>query len=138
MAQNFKNHTRWSTPYHFFALPFIIASIWISVDLFIENTDVLHGLMVCAFISIGFAAAFARYFALKVQDRAARADERLRYFILSGKMLPKQLKMGQILALRFASDEELLDLVDRVIFDTLSAKEIKQAIVDWRPDHYRI
>ena len=62
-------------------------------------------------------AAFARMFAVKVQDRAARADERLRYYILSGKMLPAKLRMSQILALRFASDEEMVAL---------------------RADHYRV
>ncbi|MEJ5996002.1 DUF6526 family protein [Pedobacter sp. Du54] len=138
MIQNFKNHKRYSITYHFITVPLMIAAIWVAIDLFIENQDVLHGLMVCSFFLIAIVAAFARMFALKVQDRAARADERLRYYILSGKMLPAKLRMSQILALRFASDEEFVALVDRTLFDKLSSKEIKQAIVDWRADHDRV
>ena len=138
MAQNFKNHKRYSIPYHFIALPIMVAAIWISVDLFIENQDLLHALLVVAFLLIAVVAAFSRMFALKVQDRAARADERLRYYILAGKMLPANLRMSQILALRFASDDELVALVDRTLFDKLSSKEIKQAIVEWRADHDRV
>ncbi len=138
MAQNFKNHKRYSIPYHFIAIPLMIAAIWVSIRLYIENQDMLHGLLVCAFILIAIVAVFARMFAIKVQDRAARADERLRYYILAGKMLPNNLRMSQILALRFASDEELVAMVDRVLFDKLSSKEIKQAIIDWRADHDRV
>ncbi len=138
MAQNFKNHKRYSIPYHFIAIPLMIAAIWVSIRLYIENQDMLHGLLVCAFILIVIVAVFARMFAIKVQDRAARADERLRYYILAGKMLPNNLRMSQILALRFASDEELVAMVDRVLFDKLSSKEIKQAIIDWRADHDRV
>lgn len=138
MAQNFKNHKRYSIPFHFITIPIIVGSICLSINLFLENQDVLHGLIILAFLLIGIVALFARMFALKAQDRAARADERLRYYILSGKMLPSTLRLSQILALRFASDEELVALVDRTLFDKLSSTEIKQAIIDWRADHDRV
>lgn len=138
MAQSFKNHKRYSTPYHFVTVPIILLGIILSTTLLVENQDLLHGLLALSFILIAIVALFARFFALKAQDRAARADERLRYFILTGKRLPVQLRMSQILALRFASDDELPALVDRVLFDKLSSTEIKQAIVDWRPDNDRI
>ncbi|MGF1924220.1 MAG: DUF6526 family protein [Bacteroidia bacterium] len=138
MAQNFKNHKRYSIPYHFVTVPVILSGIILSGTLFFENQDLLHALLALLFILIAIVALFARFFALKAQDRAARADERLRYFILTGKRLPVQLRMSQILALRFSSDEELPALVDRVLFDKLSSTEIKQAIVDWRPDNDRI
>lgn len=138
MAQNFNNHKRYSIPYHFILIPLIITAVWASVDLYIDNQDLQHALIVFALILIGFTAALTRLFALQVQDRAARADERLRYFILSGKMLPNQLDISQILALRFASDEELVALVDRTLADKLSSKKIKQAILNWRADNYRV
>ena len=96
MTQNFKNHKRFSTPFHFIAIPFVVFAIGVAVNLFIENQDVLHGLIICAFILIAFAMLFARFFALKVQDRAIKAEENLRYFSLTGKLLPKQLRGGQI------------------------------------------
>ena len=138
MIQNFKNHKRFSTPFHFVTMPFVMLAIGVAVSLFIENQDVLHGLIVCAFILIGVAMLFARFFALKVQDRAIRAEENLRYFSLTGKLLPKKLRGSQIIALRFAPDEEFVELVDRVLSDNLSSKEIKQSIVAWRADHHRI
>ncbi|RZK41683.1 MAG: hypothetical protein EOO90_10025 [Pedobacter sp.] len=137
-TQDYHNHTRYSIPFHFITVPLILLMVGLSIYLFLQNPDLLHGLIVVAFILIGVAAAFARLFALKVQDRAARADERLRYFILTGNRLPEKLRMSQILALRFASDDELVALVERVQFDKLSSKEIKQAIVDWRADYHRV
>ena len=138
MIQNFKNHKRFSTPFHYITMPLVMLAIAVAVNLFIENQDVMHGLIICAFILIGVAMLFARFFALKAQDRAIKAEENLRYFSLTGKLLPKQLRGSQIIALRFSPDEEFVGLVDRVLIDKLSSKEIKQAIVAWRADHHRI
>jgi len=81
---------------------------------------------------------FIRTFALKAQDRAIRAEERLRYFILTGKPLPAELRFSQIIALRFASDAEYLELLDRTIKEQLSAKEIKAQIKNWKADYHRV
>ncbi len=75
---------------------------------------------------------------IKVQDRAIRAEENLRHFALTGKLLDPNLKMGQIIALRFASDEEFLALAKRAIDEKLSREEIKKAIKTWRADNHRI
>jgi len=81
---------------------------------------------------------YMRIFALKAQDRAIRAEERLRYYIMTQKELPSDLKLSQIIALRFASDEEFLPLVDRAIAEKLSAKEIKAQIKNWKGDYHRV
>lgn len=138
MAQNFSNHKRFFPPYHFFTIPLILTGLGFAIYAFVQETDLTHGLIVLAFMLIGFVGLFSRFFALKVQDRAARADERLRYYILAGKMLPSTLRMGQILALRFASDEEFVALVDRALKENLSPTEIKKAIKHWRGDYHRI
>jgi hypothetical protein len=83
-------------------------------------------------------AWYARTFALKAQDRAIKAEEALRYYIMTGKALPTELKMGQIIALRFASDSEYLALLERAIKENLSNKEIKLAIQNWKADYYRV
>jgi len=90
-------------------------------------------LFVCTFLTW----AYLRTFALKAQDRAIRAEESLRYFILSGKAIDKRLTMPQIIALRFAPDEEFLELAEKAVVENLSNKDIKQAIVNWRADHHR-
>ncbi|MBM3915438.1 MAG: hypothetical protein FJ348_05290 [Sphingomonadales bacterium] len=79
-----------------------------------------------------------RSYGLKVQDRAIRTEERLRHFILTGQPLDKRLKMGQIVALRFAADQEMPALAKRAAEETLTPKQIKQAITEWRPDLRRV
>ncbi|RZK67525.1 MAG: hypothetical protein EOO95_02665 [Pedobacter sp.] len=80
----------------------------------------------------------ARTFALKAQDRAIRAEEKFRYFLLAGKALPAELTLAHILALRFASDGELVVLVDKVISMQLSPDGIKKEIKSWRGDQHRV
>ena len=82
--------------------------------------------------------AFTRSFPLKAQDRAIRAEENFRYYLLTGKLLPSGLKISQIVALRFASDDEFPKLVERTLSENLSSKQIKQAIQNWKPDNYRV
>ncbi len=79
-----------------------------------------------------------RTYALKAQDRAIRAEENLRHFILTGKPFDSRLNIRQIIALRFASDEELPTLAKKAAEENLHSKEIKQQIKDWRADNYRI
>lgn len=138
MEQNFSNHKRFFPPYHFFTIPLIVTGLGFAIYALVQSTDLTHVLIVWAFALIGFVGLFSRFFALKAQDRAARADERLRYYILAGKMLPTTLTMGQVMALRFASDEELVALVDRALAEQLSPTDIKKAIKNWRGDYHRI
>jgi hypothetical protein len=79
-----------------------------------------------------------RTYALKAQDRAIRAEENLRHFILTGKPFDSRLNIRQIIALRFASDEELPALAKKAAEEKLRSKEIKQQINHWREDNYRI
>jgi hypothetical protein len=57
---------------------------------------------------------------------------------MTGKTLPTELKMGQIIALRFASDSEFLSLLEKAIRENLSNKEIKLAIQNWKADYDRV
>ncbi len=138
MEQNFKNHTKLNPPFHFFAIPATLIGLGFAIYKFTEQQDLTNALLICAFILLGFALSFARMYALKAQDRAIRAEEKLRYFILTNKMLPSQLRMGQIIALRFASDEEYVSLTERAIAENLSSKEIKMSIKNWKADHNRL
>ena len=83
-------------------------------------------------------AWFVRSFPLKAQDRAIKAEENLRYYVMTGKLFPKELKVSQIIALRFASDEEFLPLVEKALKENLTNKEIKMLIKIWRADVYRV
>lgn len=79
-----------------------------------------------------------RTYALKAQDRAIRAEENLRHFILTGKPFDSRLNIRQIIALRFASDEELPSLAKKAAEESLRSKQIKEEIKNWRADNYRI
>jgi Family of unknown function (DUF6526) len=83
------------------------------------------------------AAFFGRVFALKAQDRAIRAEENLRHFAMTGRLLDARLNPPQIVALRFASDTEFLALAQRAAKESMKPADIKAAIKNWRPDLYR-
>jgi hypothetical protein len=83
-------------------------------------------------------AVFSRSFALRAQDRAIRAEEQLRHYVLTGMPLDRRLTVRQIIGLRFASDEELAALAQRAASENLSEDAIKRAVKTWRPDSYRV
>src|SRR5260370_410994 len=82
--------------------------------------------------------SFARGFPRNAQHRAIRAEENLRYFVMTGKLLDPRLSMLQIVALRFASDAEFVPLALRAANENLAPKDIKQAIKTWRADEHRV
>jgi hypothetical protein len=82
-----------------------------------------------------------RLYALKVQDRVIRLEERLRLNALCSEAFrPRifELTEDQLIALRFASDAEVCSLAERAVSERLSRREIKKAIREWRPDYWRI
>lgn len=141
--QNFANHTRFVPLFHFFSIPvFLINFLW---SLYRLRT---LGLSFAGIFGVLLAAALvvlvlcARLFALAVQDRVIRLEERLRY----ERILPEglrwraddELTVGQFVSLRFASDEELPQLVQKVLDEKLvERKAIKRLIKNWRPDYLR-
>lgn len=139
--QNYKNHAQMVPGFHYVTFTLVIALLAGSVKYLIQSTSentTLSKLMLIVAILFVLIAWYARTFALKAQDRAIKAEEALRYYIMTGKALPTELKMGQIIALRFASDSEYLALLERAIKENLSNKEIKLAIQNWKADYYRV
>lgn len=94
-------------------------------------------LIVVMVVCVLIISLLARTFALKAQDRAIRAEENLRHFVLTGKLLDSGLEIKQIIALRFASDAEFPGLATKAVKDRMAPNDIKQAVKDWRPDTYR-
>jgi hypothetical protein len=140
--QNFANHTKFVPAYHFFAVPVFVANfVW---SLFRLRTlgfsfaGVFGVLVAAALVVLVFVA---RLFALAVQDRVVRLEEQLRYArLLPADLLTRtaELTMGQVIALRFASDAELPALARKVLDEKLvERKAIKQLIKNWKPDYLR-
>jgi len=141
MSQNYSNHRQFVKGYHGFALPLIVALLGGSIaNLATTSPDNLYSasLMLLVSILIVLIMFYARRFALIAQDRAIRAEENLRHFILTGKKLDPALKLSQIIALRFASDEEMSELVKKAIEENLSSREIKKLVKNWRADFHRV
>ena len=142
MEQNYSNHSRIVKPFHGLLFVLLIIGLGGSINNFFRSIDTENfysaSLLLLLFVICILISWYVRAFPLKAQDRAIRAEENFRYYVLTGKPLPSNLSMGQIVALRFASDEELPLLAERSIHEKLTGKEIKSAIKNWKPDHYRV
>jgi Family of unknown function (DUF6526) len=143
--QSYSHHTRWDPPFHFFVMPVIVlaALTAIVLHLFIHfQPHPLHGVLITVF-AIAFVMMLfkIRLYALKVQDRVIRLEERLRLATLLPEPLRAripELSVGQLVALRFASDAELPALAQKAMNEKLSPDAIKKSIQNWRPDNWRV
>ena len=139
--QNFNNHAQMVPGFHYLTFGGIFALLGGSINYLVQSSaenKYLAALLVLASIVFVLVAWFTRTFALKAQDRAIRAEEQLRHYVLTGKLLPASLRVGQIVALRFAQDAEFPALVEKAAANNLSGKEIKQSIQNWKADFYRV
>lgn len=139
--QNFKNHVRLVPLWHFATGGAILALIVGSViNLFKTSKATVYADSLIVLIALILASlfVFSRSFALKAQDRAIRAEENLRHFALTGKLLDRQLRTSQIIALRFAPDDEFVELAQKATEKKMRSKDIKRSIVKWKADHHRV
>jgi hypothetical protein len=140
-TQNYSNHARFDPLWHFTAMPLTLAGLVASIVNLVRCSEVncfMSVLLVLIFFIMATVVALVRSYGLKVQDRAIRAEERLRHFVLTGQPLDKRLRMGQIVALRFATDEEMPALAKRAAEESLTPKQIKEAIKVWKADLRRV
>lgn len=140
--QNFKNHAKLNPLHHFILTPItLILLVWSSIYLVkygLRSASIFFFLLALA---VFLCALISRMYATKNQDRTIRLEMRLRYFEMTGTSFSskeKQLKLSQIIALRFAGDAEILSLLERAIAENLSSKEIKSAITHWQGDYNRV
>lgn len=143
MPQTFANHAKTDPKYHWFLMPiFVIDVVWALWRLVMAPYELTYRIW-----SVVVAAALlvlvltVRLYSLKVQDRVIRLEERLRMMsILPNELKPRiwELKEPQLIALRFASDEELAGLVEKTLATNLDPKSIKRSIQVWRPDYFRV
>lgn len=100
----------------------------------------LYNASLIAVLSVAmlFLLYFCRTFPLRAQDRAIRAEENLRHFAMTGKLLDSRLTIRQIIGLRFASDVEFVELARKAANEGLSQDAIKRAVTGWRADHDRL
>ncbi len=139
--QTFANHARRDPLFHFFTVPVFMLAVIAALLHFIRHPGWHSG----AFFVLSVAALIAvfklRLYALRVQDRVIRLEERLRLATLLPEPLRSrmpELTEDQLIALRFAADGELPKLTERALSEHLSRADIKKAIQVWRPDYWRV
>jgi hypothetical protein len=142
--QNFKNHTRWYPPFHFFVLPMLLLNLIFSIYVTIHHWPehrVLFPWWIVMSIVLFMMAGISRGQTLRAQDRVIRLEERLRlHALLPAEERPhiNEFSIKQLIALRFASDDELPALARKTLTQNLEPKAIKQNIVNWRGDYHRV
>jgi hypothetical protein len=146
--QTFASHTRFDPLFHFFLLPVFGLGLVLSLVHFFAHLshsdfrDNFHAFLLILLASALLGAVLKiRLYAIKVQDRVIRLEERLRLTQLLSEPLRSripELTEDQLCGLRFASDGEVSKLTERALNEKLSRKQIKQAIQSWRPDYWRV
>jgi hypothetical protein len=141
--QNYGNHRRYFVPFHYVLLPLAFLT-WVGAIVHLyrawagslaAGTALLLFLLATCLLML---CPISRIFALKAQDRAIRAEENLRHYVLAGKPLDPKLTIRQIIGLRFAPDEEFVALAARAAAESLSEDDVKKAVKNWKPDTYRV
>ncbi|MFQ5349103.1 MAG: DUF6526 family protein [Thermoanaerobaculia bacterium] len=142
-GQNYSNHRRFVAGYHFVLAAIVLLCLVGSlVQLYRAWTAGENRVMSALIVLLAIAAAqfywYCRVFPLKAQDRAIRAEEKLRHYVLTGEMPDARLDTRQIIGLRFAGDGEFPALARRAAEEGMSEDGIKKAVQDWRGDTYRV
>jgi hypothetical protein len=142
VPQTYDNHTRWHAPFHFFAAPVMVTNFVVALVQLIRDPGLERGWWLVVSAALVVVTALVRANALRAQDRVIRLEESLRYYQLLPDELAQRaasLTPGQVVALRFAPDEELEGLVSEVLGGRLTKpNEIKRAIKGWRADTFRV
>jgi hypothetical protein len=139
--QNFKNHTRLDPMFHGFLVIGALILLGSAIYALVRQPDWWGTMRVFGVLWAIVLMGRTRAYALKVQDRLIRLEERLRLSQLlpdSARARIGELNEGQLIALRFASDGEVTELVQQTLDGKWDKKQIKSAVRVWRPDLFRV
>lgn len=139
--QSFANHAKFDPPFHFFVLPVLLVNIFVVAFFLFRSPGWGGAWILLVSVALLVFAGRTRSFVTHLQDRVIRLEERLRLSTVLQEPLRSrvnELTDSQLVGLRFASDTELPVLVQRALDEKLSRRDIKKAIVDWRPDYARV
>ncbi len=142
-TQSFEKHAKFVPMYHqvLFGILFVtfigsLVNLYHSLG---DHERIYNASLITALsVALIMTALFARVFALGAQDRVIRAEENMRHYLMTGKMLDPRLTVKQIVGLRFASDGEFVELARKAAESGMAQKDIKRAIRNWRADNDRL
>jgi len=141
MPQTYASHRRYDPAFHVFTFGVLAISFGLAVWRTVRNPSFENAWWIVVAAAVLVLFFRVRGYALKVQDRIIRLEERLRLEKLLAEPLKSRigdLGEGQLVGLRFAPDGEVADLVKEALDETLSCEEIKKRIKVWRPDTFRV
>jgi hypothetical protein len=139
--QSLATHTRFDPLFHFFALPVVGLSVIAAIVHAVQRPSWFSAWLVVLIVALAVVTVKARTYALRVQDRLIRLEERLRLNDLLAEPLRArigELSEAQLIGLRFASDAEIPSLVEAALAKRLSKSDIKKSITNWRGDYFRV
>ena len=139
--QNLKNHARFDPPYHFVLVFLVLANLIVSIVVVVRHPCFYSAWFVVLSVAAFIALFRMRQYPLKVQDRVIRLEERLRLQALAPAEWHSQiyrLTEDQLIGLRFAADDEVVELAKQALEQNLNRKQIKERIKDWRADYWRV
>jgi len=141
VPQTYANHRRYDPLFHAFLFGVFAISLLVSLWQLVKNPGLPNLWLFVVSAAVLVLTFKVRLYALKVQDRVIRLEERLRLQQLLAEPLKSrigELSEDQLVGLRFASDGELTDLVKQTLDEKLPREEIKKRIRSWRPDDWRV
>ena len=139
--QCLKNHARFDPPFHFVLVFVFFANLVISIIFVVKHPHFYSAWFLVLSVAAILALLKMRLYPLRVQDRVIRLEERLRLQALAPTEWHTQiyrLTEDQLIALRFASDDEVVELAKQALEHNLTRKQIKERIKDWRGDYWRV
>jgi len=139
--QDYAHHAKFDPPFHFFLAPLSLIFVILTAVYAFRNPSIENFLHIVVALWAMVAVFKTRIYALKVQDRVIRLEERLRLKELAPANFQArigELSEDQLIGLRFASDAEVADLAKKALDEKLDRKQIKQAVKNWRPDFWRV
>jgi hypothetical protein len=140
-AQSLKNHARFDPAFHFLLVFTLFANLAYAIAHVIRHPGIGSGWFVVLSVVAFVALLRMRQYPLKVQDRVIRLEERLRLQSLAPAEWRAQicrLSEGQLIALRFAGDDEVVELAKQALEQNLTRKQIKERVKNWRADNWRL
>ena len=141
-TQTYGSHRRFIPAYHFFAVPVLLINVVLTAVQFARDPRAMTGWSVVVALALFVSILLLRFMPVRAQDRIIRLEERARL----ERLLPSDLRgrvgeltATQLVAIRFAADDEASDLTRRTLNGELKSQgDIKRAIRNWRADHLRV
>jgi hypothetical protein len=139
--QHLKNHARFDPPYHMVLAAVLAVNFIVAIAFLVNHFNIYASWLLILSIAAFIPMMKIRSYPLKVQDRVIRLEERLRLQALAPAEWHAQiyrLTEDQLIGLRFAGDDEVVELAKQALEHGLDRKQIKERIKNWRPDTFRV